>query len=191
MPGRQPDWNWQAGAVLILNQAGAWAKAKACVPERVSQKVRKRFTAGKSYSANASRDDPNRQPVARTGEGGNCMLLTMMKGKLHRAAVTQCDLHYEGSCSIDINLLESSNILPHERVDIWNITNGARISTYAIEAPRGSKTIGINGAAARYFQTGDRVIIAAFAQMDETEAKQWAPSVVRLNDKNEVVTGIA
>lgn len=119
------------------------------------------------------------------------MLLTMMKGKLHRAAVTQCDLHYEGSCSIDMDLLEASNILPHERVDIWNVTNGARISTYAIEAPRGSKTIGINGAAARYFQTGDRVIIAAFAQMDETEAKQWAPSVVRLNERNEIVTGIA
>jgi aspartate 1-decarboxylase len=121
----------------------------------------------------------------------NPVLLTMMKGKLHRAAVTQCDLHYEGSCSIDIDLLEAANILPHERVDIWNITNGARISTYAIEAPRGSKTIGINGAAARYFQTGDRVIIAAFAQMDETEAKQWAPSVVRLNDRNDVVAGIA
>jgi len=120
-----------------------------------------------------------------------CMLLTLMKGKLHRAAVTQCDLHYEGSCSIDMDLLDASNILPHERVDIWNITNGARISTYAIEAPRGSKTIGINGAAARYFQTGDRVIIAAFAQMDEAAAKQWAPSVVRLNDRNEIVAGIA
>jgi len=119
------------------------------------------------------------------------MLLTMMKGKLHRAAVTQCDLHYEGSCSIDIDLLEAANILPHERVDIWNVTNGARISTYAIEAARGSKTIGINGAAARCFQVADCVIIAAFAQMDEAEAKQWAPSVVRLNDRNEVVTGIA
>jgi aspartate 1-decarboxylase len=90
-----------------------------------------------------------------------------------------------------MDLLDASNILPHERVDIWNITNGARISTYAIEAPRGSRTIGINGAAARYFQTGDRVIIAAFAQMDEAAAKQWAPSVVRLNDRNEIVAGIA
>lgn len=123
--------------------------------------------------------------------GGNTVFLTMMKGKLHRAAVTQCDLHYEGSCSIDIDLLEAANILPHEKIDIWNITNGARISTYAIEAPRGSKTIGINGAAARYFQVADRVIIAAFAQMEETEAKQWAPAVVKLNDRNEVVTGIA
>jgi aspartate 1-decarboxylase len=119
------------------------------------------------------------------------MFLTMMKGKLHRAAVTQCDLHYEGSCSIDIDLLEASNILPHERIEIWNITNGARIATYAIEAPRGSKTIGVNGAAARFFQTDDRVIIAAFAQMDEQAAKQHAPAVVKLNEKNEVVTGIA
>lgn len=119
------------------------------------------------------------------------MILTMMKGKLHRAAVTQCDLHYEGSCSIDIDLLEAANILPHERVDIWNVANGARISTYAIEAPRGSKTIGVNGAAARYFQTGDRVIIAAFAQMDEVEARRWTPRVVRLNERNEIVNGIA
>jgi aspartate 1-decarboxylase len=119
------------------------------------------------------------------------MFLTMMKGKLHRAAVTQCDLHYEGSVSVDVDLLEAANILPHERVDIWNITNGARISTYAIEAPRGSKTIGVNGAAARFFQVGDRVIIAAFAQMDEQAAKQHAPAVVKLNERNEVVSGIA
>jgi aspartate 1-decarboxylase len=87
--------------------------------------------------------------------GGVAMFLTMMKGKLHRAAVTQCDLHYEGSCSIDMDLLEQANILPHEQVDIWNISNGARITTYAIEAPRGSKAIGVNGAAARHFQVGD------------------------------------
>jgi aspartate 1-decarboxylase len=119
------------------------------------------------------------------------MFLTMLKGKLHRAAVTQCDLHYEGSCSIDMNLLEAANILPHERIDLWNVTNGARISTYAIEAPRGSKTIGINGAAARYFQVGDRIIIAAFAQMDEAEARPHAPNVVKLNERNEVVSGAA
>jgi aspartate 1-decarboxylase len=118
------------------------------------------------------------------------MFLTMMKGKLHRAAVTQCDLHYEGSCSIDMDLLDRSGILPHEQIDIWNVTNGARITTYAIETPRSSKTIGVNGAAARYFQVGDRVIIAAFAQMDETVARQHAPSVVKLNEKNEVVSGI-
>ncbi len=115
------------------------------------------------------------------------MFLTLMKGKLHRASVTQCDLHYEGSVSIDQTLLEASGIVPHERVDIWNITNGARITTYAIEAPRGSRTIGVNGAAARYFQVGDRVIIAAWAMLDETQARQHAPSVVLLNDNNEIV----
>jgi aspartate 1-decarboxylase len=118
------------------------------------------------------------------------MLLTMMKGKLHRASVTQCDLHYEGSVSIDQTLLEASGILPHERVEIWNITNGARIATYAIEAPRGSKAIGVNGAAARYFQVGDRVIIAAFAQMEEGRARQHRPTVVLLNERNEQVTGV-
>ncbi len=118
------------------------------------------------------------------------MLLTMLKGKLHRAAVTQCDLHYEGSVSIDMNLMEAANIIPHERVDIWNVTNGARVSTYAIEAPRGSHTIGVNGAAARFFQVGDRVIIAAFAQMDEAAARQHAPSVVMLNEQNEQVSGV-
>jgi len=119
------------------------------------------------------------------------VILTMMKGKLHRAAVTQCDLHYEGSCSIDMDLLEQAGILPHEQIDIWNVTNGARITTYAIEAPRGSRTIGVNGAAARFFQVQDRVIIAAWAQMDEQAARQHAPAVVKLNEKNEVITGIA
>jgi len=90
-----------------------------------------------------------------------------------------------------MDLLEQANILPHERVDIWNITNGARLSTYAIEAPRGSKTIGVNGAATRFFQVGDRVIIAAFAQMDEGRAHQHVPSVVKLNERNEVVSGAA
>ena len=90
------------------------------------------------------------------------MLVNMLKGKLHAATVTQCDVYYEGSVSIDQDLLDAAGILPHERVDIWNITNGERISTYAIEAPRGSRTIGINGGAARKFALGDRVVIAAF-----------------------------
>jgi len=107
------------------------------------------------------------------------MLLNMLKGKLHSGAVTQCDLHYEGSVSIDMDLLDASGILPHERVDIWNVTNGARIQTYAIEAPRGSKTIGVNGAAA-----GDRVIIAAFAHVEAEKARQHAPMVVLLDETN-------
>lgn len=114
------------------------------------------------------------------------MLLTMLKAKLHSATVTQCDLHYEGSVSIDQDLLDASGILPHEKVDIWNVTNGARIHTYALEAPRGSRTIGVNGAAARHFAVGDTVIIAAFCGVDAAEARQHAPTVVLLGDGNQI-----
>ncbi len=89
------------------------------------------------------------------------MLLTMMKAKLHRATVTQADLEYEGSIAIDRDLLEASGILPHEQVDVLNITTGQRFTTYAIEAPRGSRTIGVNGAAARLVQRGDKVIVVS------------------------------
>ena len=114
------------------------------------------------------------------------MFLAMLKGKLHGGRVTQCDLYYEGSVSIDQDLLDASGILPHERVDIWNVTNGARIQTYAIEAPRGSKTIGINGAAARNFALGDQVIIAAFASVEAEKARNYKPEVVILNTDNSV-----
>lgn len=112
------------------------------------------------------------------------MFVNMLKAKLHSATVTQCDLHYEGSVSIDQDLLDASGILPNERVDIWNVTNGARISTYAIEAPRGSRTIGVNGAAARHFSVGDNVIIAAFAQIEAEHARQHRPEVVLLDAQN-------
>ena len=115
---------------------------------------------------------------------GTSLLLNMLKAKLHSATVTQCDLHYEGSVSIDQDLLDASGILPNERVDIWNVTNGARIQTYALEAPRGSKTIGVNGAAARHFAVGDKVIIAAFAGVEADKARQHAPNVVLLDDHN-------
>lgn len=114
------------------------------------------------------------------------MMLNMLKAKLHSGTVTQCDLHYEGSVSIDQDLLDAAGILPHERVDIWNVTNGARIHTYAIEAPRGSRTIGVNGAAARHFAVGDKVIIAAFAHIEAEKARQHAPTVVLLDEANEV-----
>ena len=113
------------------------------------------------------------------------MLVNMLKAKLHSATVTQCDLHYEGSVSIDQDLLDEAGILAHERVDIWNVTNGSRIATYAIEAPRGSRTIGVNGAAARHFAVGDKVIIAAFAHVEAEKARQHVPSVVLLDDNND------
>ena len=112
------------------------------------------------------------------------MLLTLLKGKIHRATVTQCDLHYEGSISVDAGLLERSGILPHEQVDVLNINNGMRFTTYAIAAPAGSGTIGINGAAARLAQKGDLVIIIAYARMDEAEAKSHQPRVLLVDSNN-------
>src|SRR6478672_10482283 len=114
------------------------------------------------------------------------MLVTMMKAKLHRATVTQADLDYEGSIAIDRDLLDASGILPHEQVDVLNITTGARFTTYAIEAPRGSKVIGVNGAAARLVQKNDKVIVVTYCQLDAAEARNYAPNVVLLDDGNAI-----
>ncbi len=113
--------------------------------------------------------------------------LTLLKSKLHRAVVTDSDLNYVGSIGIDRDLMDAANLLPNERVDVLNINNGERFSTYVIEAPRGERGIIINGAAARLVQKGDLVIICAFAGMDETTAKSFEPTVVQLNNKNEIV----
>jgi len=112
------------------------------------------------------------------------MLLTLLKAKIHRATVTQCDLNYEGSISVDANLLERSGILPHEQVDVLNINNGERFTTYAIPAAAGSGTIGINGAAARLAQKGDLVIIVAYARMEEAEAKSFSPRILLVDGNN-------
>lgn len=114
------------------------------------------------------------------------MLVTLMKAKLHRATVTQADLDYEGSIAIDADLLDAAGIFPHEQVDVLNITNGARFTTYAIEAPRGSRVIGVNGAAARLVQKNDRVIVVTYGQLPEEEARQWSPTVVLLDDDNRI-----
>lgn len=110
-----------------------------------------------------------------------------MKAKLHRAAVTQADLHYEGSISIDRDLLDRAGILPHEQVDVLNITNGARFTTYAIAAPRGSRAFGVNGAAARLVQPGDRIIVITYALLSAEEARSFSPTVVLLDEHNGVV----
>ena len=114
------------------------------------------------------------------------MLLTMLRAKLHRATVTQADLDYEGSIAIDRDLLDASGILANEQVDVLNITNGARFTTYAIEAPRGSKVIGVNGAAARLVQKNDKVIIVAYGYLPAEEARNYAPTVVLLDDDNRI-----
>src|SRR5438876_9013608 len=105
------------------------------------------------------------------------MQLPMLKGKLHRARVTGADLNYEGSIEIDSSLMEAAGIVPFEQVDIWNITNGERFSTYALSAPRGSGTVAINGAAARKVQPGDEIIITAFGWMSEIPAQHWQRNV--------------
>ena len=112
------------------------------------------------------------------------MILTMMKAKIHRATVTQCDLHYEGSITVDSDLLKAAGILPNEQVDVLDITNGARFTTYAIVGPRGSGLIGINGAAAHLAHVGDLVIVVAYAQMSEAEARAHKPTVLLLDKDN-------
>lgn len=116
------------------------------------------------------------------------MLLTMLKAKLHRATVTGADLHYEGSIAIDRDLLDLAGILPNEQVDVYNIDNGERLTTYAIEGARGSRTVALNGAAARKAMVGDKIIIAAYGQMEAEFARNYAPTVVLLGEGNEVVT---
>ena len=115
------------------------------------------------------------------------MLLTMLKAKLHRATVTGTDMDYEGSIAIDRDLLDASGILPHEQVDVLNTNTGGRFTTYAIEAPRGSREVGVNGAAARLVHVGDKVIVLAYCQVPAEEARNYRPSVVTLGDGNEIV----
>ena len=116
------------------------------------------------------------------------MLVTMMKAKLHRATVTQADMDYEGSIAIDRDMLDAAGIFPHEQVDVLNITTGARFTTYAIEAPRGSTVIGVNGAAARLVQKNDKVIIVTYCQIDAEQARNYSPAVVLLDEGNVIKT---
>ena len=114
------------------------------------------------------------------------MLLTLCKSKLHRATVTQAELHYEGSITIDAGLMEAAAILPFERVQVVNIANGARFETYAIEGERASGTICVNGAAARLVQPGDPVIIITYAQFTAEEARAHRPVIVLLDPGNSI-----
>ncbi|MBP6142574.1 MAG: aspartate 1-decarboxylase [Polaromonas sp.] len=113
------------------------------------------------------------------------MFRTLLKSKIHRVAVTQCELNYEGSCAIDENLLDAANIAENEQIHIWNIDNGERFVTYAIRGERGTGMISINGSAARRASVGDLVIIAAFAQVHEAEVAAHQPKLVFVNAKNQ------
>jgi aspartate 1-decarboxylase len=113
-------------------------------------------------------------------------MITMLKSKLHRGTVTEADLNYEGSITIDENLLEEAGILVYEQVDVLNINNGARFTTYTIPGKRGSGNICVNGAAARLVQAGDLVIICSYIHMEQEKAKNFEPKVILLDDNNKV-----
>ncbi len=114
------------------------------------------------------------------------MFRTLLKSKIHRASVTHCELHYEGSCAIDEDLLDAANITDNEQIHIWNINNGERFVTYAIRAERGSRIISVNGSAARRASKGDLVIIATFAQVHEDACKTFVPQLVFCTPDNTI-----
>ncbi|MET9253900.1 aspartate 1-decarboxylase [Streptomyces sp. NPDC003717] len=115
------------------------------------------------------------------------MMRTMFKSKIHRATVTQADLHYVGSVTIDAELLDAADLLPGELVHIVDVTNGARLETYVIEGERGSGVVGINGAAAHLVHPGDLVIIISYAQVTDAEARSLVPRVVHVDAENRIV----
>ena len=115
------------------------------------------------------------------------MQRTMLQSKLHRVTVTHSELHYEGSCAIDENLLDAADIREYQAIDIYNVNNGERFSTYAIRAERGSGIISVNGAAARRAAAGDLLIIAAYAQFNELELTKFEPKLVYVDGRNRIV----
>lgn len=114
------------------------------------------------------------------------MTRTMFKSKIHRATVSHADLDYEGSVTIDRDLLQAADLYEHEKVAIWNVTNGARIETYTLEGEAGSGIVCVNGAAAHHFSPGDLVIIASWCQLDEAEARVHQPTVVLVDESNRI-----
>lgn len=114
------------------------------------------------------------------------MLLNMLKSKIHRATVTEANLNYVGSITIDKNLMDKANILEYEKIQVVDINNGSRLETYVIQGKRGSKVICLNGAAARFAEPGDKVILMTYCQLDEDEAIDHKPIVVFLDDNNSI-----
>lgn len=111
----------------------------------------------------------------------------MLQAKLHRVRVTQSELHYEGSCAIDDDLLDAADIREYQQIDIYNVTNGERFTTYAIRAQRGSRTISVNGAAAHKANPGDILIIAAYASYSELELHKFHPRLVYVDEHNNII----
>jgi aspartate 1-decarboxylase len=115
------------------------------------------------------------------------MQRTMLKSKIHRASVTDCDLHYVGSITVDPDLLEAADILVHEQVAVVDVDNGARFETYTIAGERGSGEIKVNGAAARLVHRGDTIIVISYAQYDRAELETYVPRVVHVTSENEII----
>jgi aspartate 1-decarboxylase len=111
----------------------------------------------------------------------------LLRAKIHRATVTGADLDYEGSLTLDRDLMDLADFVEHEAVQVWNVTNGERFETYVIPAARGSGVVCVNGAAARKVSRGDLVIVAAFSWMDEAEARSWVPKIVFVDERNRPV----
>jgi aspartate 1-decarboxylase len=110
----------------------------------------------------------------------------MMKSKLHRAIVTETNVDYEGSLTIDADLLDAADILPHEQIHVWDVTNATRLITYALPGPRGSRMMCVNGAGAHLIKTGDIIIIATFVELDDAQARVHQPRVVFLDEHNRI-----
>jgi len=108
----------------------------------------------------------------------------MMKSKIHRATVTAAELHYEGSLTVDADLLDAADILPHEQIHVWDVTNGIRLTTYALPGKRGSGEVCVNGAGAHLIRPGDLVIIATFGEYENDEARAHTPTVVLMGEGN-------
>jgi aspartate 1-decarboxylase len=123
-----------------------------------------------------------------TSERVTSMQRTMLKSKIHRATITQCDLNYVGSLTIDADLMDAADLLSGELIHLVDINNGERLETYVIEGPRGSGVIGVNGAAARLVQNGDLVIIIAYATVPDAVAREMEPKVVFVDERNRMVS---
>src|SRR5262245_12758667 len=119
------------------------------------------------------------------------MTRLMFKSKIHRATVTAADLDYEGSLTVDADLLAAADILPYEEIHVWNVTRGTRLTTYAMAGPPGSGTVCVNGAGAHLVRPGDLIIVATFAPMDDTAARRHRPTVVQVDEHNRVRREVA
>lgn len=115
-------------------------------------------------------------------------LRTLLQSKLHRVSVTAAELHYIGSCGIDANLMRAAGLVEYEQIDLWNVSNGERFQTYAIEAPAGSGTISVNGSAARKAEVGDILIIASWVQLDAAEVDKHTPLKVFVDGQNQLIS---